>query len=152
MSPSFPRPVDQMLFALPYGIIAALFTSSVWEFIPYAPTVVGVLTFTLTTLAVVKGHGNTMDLGEFDREPEWYEFVIRPWLFNRVPLYWYDFIGHCISGLTYTIPIGIATMNPILGLSGLAKGPAYAISKRGDAGTAGGELLTGAFLWGCLII
>lgn len=147
MKPSFPRPIDQLIFALPYGI----YTWYVWYYqmdlrweyaLPLSIAVWGI-----TAAAVAKGHGNSMDLGEYDREPEWYEFAIR-WLKPHMPLYWYDALGCAISGLTYTLVPGLVTLNPVLALSGLLKGPAYMIAKKAEARTEGGELLTGAALWG----
>ena len=140
MAPHFPRPIDQALCAIPYGIIVLM--SCGW--------LLGLLTFVLTTAMFARAHGNTMDLGDFDREPEWYEFLIRPWLFDKVPLYWYDLIGHSISGLVCTLPAGILTLNPFLALSGALKGPAYALGKAAGSSTEGGELLTGAVLWVCV--
>ena len=48
------------------------------------------------------------------------------------------------------MPAGIATLNPVLSLSGLLKGPAYMAAKFGGTHIEGGELLTGAVLWGCI--
>ena len=145
MEPSFPRPIDQVLFSIPYGLIFGLqFTE--W-FSIYEGIAIGLMALGLTTWAVLKGHGNNMDLGEGDASPEWYESVMR-WLKPKVPLYWYDCAGMAVSGLTYTLPAGILTLNPILALSGILKAPAYMLGKKADAGTMGGELLTGALLWG----
>lgn len=138
MGPSFPRPIDQLLFSLPYGYLAAL-----------SGAVSGAIVLVLTTASVAKGHGNTMDLGDYDCEPEWYEFLIRGWLHGRISLYWYDFVGHCISGLSCTLLAGVVCGDPLLAISGILKGPAYALAKKADAGTEGGELLTGALLWCC---
>jgi hypothetical protein len=138
MKPSLPSPVDQMLFALPYGYVT--FQHSWWA---------GLIAFILTTIAIRKGHGNSMDLGERDTEPEWYEFTIR-WLKPYMPLYWYDALGLAVSGLTYTLPAGILTLDPWRAFSGILKAPAYMISKKGGAKTEGGEMLTGAFLWGSI--
>lgn len=140
MKPSLPSPVDQMIFALPYGVVTYLETN-IW---------IALVVYILTTIAIRKGHGNTMDLGtQPESDPEWYEFFIK-WAKPRLSPYWYDALGQAVSGLTYTLPAGIATLNPVLALSGIAKAPAYMISRKGDADTEGGEMLTGAFLWGCV--
>lgn len=137
----FPRPFNQALFALPYAFLSVLVTGSAFVF---------VLVWALTTLGALTGHGRGIDLGETDKgEPERLEFLIR-WLKPRMKLYHYDMLLLSITGLAITIPAGIATMNPILALSGALKGPAYAVAKFGGSGTAGGELLTGAALWGLL--
>lgn len=139
MKPSFPRPVDQMLFALPYGVAV---------FLAQGP-ILGLAAFVLTTLALVKGHGNSMDLGDQDKTPEWYEFLIK-WLKPKISLYWYDATGLALSGLSYTLPAGILMLNPWIALSGVLKSPAYMLAKKAGAGTEGGELLTGALLWAAI--
>lgn len=151
MPPSFPRPVEQLLFSLPYGAAAYLATENYY---------ITAITLAFTTIAVLKGHGHNMDLGSYKGEAdyEWYEFVIKP-LHGRIPEYWYDVVGIAISGLTYTIPAGIACMNPLLALSGALKAPAYMIGWSKDPWplpeqlkepTQIGEFLTGFFLWGVL--
>ena len=135
-----PRLLIQSLFSLPYAITTY----------PEHGIYIAALVFGLTLLAVKTGHGNGMDLGDVDRgEPERLEFLIL-WIKPHIPLYWYDAGLLAITGLAVTLPAGIATLNPLLALSGLLKAPAYMIAKWGDTKTEGGELLTGAFLWGAI--
>lgn len=144
LGPNLPRPIDQLLFASAYGGAIVYTTDN------YYLTALGIA---LCTLAVVKGHGHNMDLGTYTKEAdyEWYEFIIKP-LHRKIPEYWYDFIGLAISGLTYTVPVGIIMMNPLVALSGALKAPAYALGWLIGKGTELGEWLTGAFLWGSLAI
>jgi hypothetical protein len=140
-----PRPFLQAAFALPYAVAADLYWPGFIGFF------VGIIVCVLTTLAVSTGHGRGMDLGETDKgDPERLEFIIA-WLKPHVPLYLYDPALLAVTGLAITIPAGVATLNPFIALSGLLKGPAYAVAKWGKTGTDGGELLTGAILWGALL-
>jgi hypothetical protein len=148
LGPKFPRPLEQLAFSLPYGAVAYLVTSN-W----YIAAVV----LAVTTITVLKGHGNNMDLGTWmeDADSEWYEkytgySTLDPNSPGTAKEYWYDVGGMAISGLTYTLPCGIATLNPLIALSGALKAPAYMISWALFKGTEIGEWLTGAFLWGTL--
>lgn len=139
----FPRPFNQIAFAAPYAVATGLFYLPYgwWAVIP-ALAVLG-----LSTLGAVTGHGRGMDLGDTDKgEPETLEFIVS-WLKPYIPLYYYDALFLSVTGLAITLPAGIATLNPILALSGALKGPCYMVAKFGDTGTDGGELLTGAVLW-----
>lgn len=141
MPPKLPSFIDQVLFALPYGAVSYLESGAA----------AGAIVLVLTTLAVLTGHGNTMDVGEYDREPEEYEILTR-WSLPFWPsLYYYDLFAHSVGGLLITLSAGIIVGSPALALSGLLKGPAYALAKKGRAGTAGGELLTGALLYSALV-
>lgn len=168
-----PRPVDQILFSLPY-IFMAFMVLDDWT--------AGVVSI-ITVIMVSRGHGRNMDLGTFDNstsveagEPEWYEGLIGS-LHGKIPEYWYDALGLMISGLTYTIPIGLMMASPfgnylyeglIVCLSGALKAPAYMLGRYfveaypGEADiseyeiykilplkipTQWGEFLTGYFLW-----
>nr|DAQ81606.1 MAG TPA: hypothetical protein [Caudoviricetes sp.] len=143
----FPRPFNQAVFALPYAIITAIFW---WAALGWWALAVASVVWVLSTAGACTGHGRGMDLGDSDNgEPERLEFLIS-WLKPHVPLYWYDAALLSITGLAITLPAGIATINPVLGLSGILKGPAYMVAKFGDTRTEGGELLTGAVLWGCI--
>lgn len=133
------RPVAQVLFALPYG----------WDVFIECGPILGFLCLVTTTITISRGHGNNMDLGDHDAGPEWYEPAIA-WAKPHLSPYWYDVLGMAISGLTYTLPAGIFTLNPFLALSGVFKAPCYMLAKQAGAGTDGGELLTGAILWGSL--
>lgn len=176
LSKWMPRPVDQILFSTIYSAIAFIALDMWWAIIVSA----------ITVLMVSLGHGRNMDLGSFDNTtapdpeavaPEWYEFIIAP-LYGRLSEYWYDAVGLMVSGLTYTLPLGIAMANPIggyfiegiiIGLSGALKAPAYMLARyfvdtypdEADLSrtevykvlqlkipTQWGEFLTGVFLWG----
>jgi hypothetical protein len=134
---TLPRPIEQALYALPYGVIVFLSTG-LWY--------LAVLGWTASTIAVIKGHGHNMDLGTYtkDADYEWYEFLIKK-LHGKIPEYWYDVIGISVSGLTYTIVPGLLMLNPIVALSGLSKGLAYMIGWKWFNKTETGEWLTGGF-------
>lgn len=143
----FPRPFNQAVFALPYAAITAAFW---WGMLSYWALVPAGVVWVLSTLGALTGHGRGMDLGVTDEgEPERLEFLI-DWLKPYLPLYWYDMVLLSLTGLAITAPAGLATGNLFLALSGALKGPAYAVAKFGATRTEGGELLTGAVLWGCL--
>ncbi|MGR3179816.1 MAG: hypothetical protein ACUZ8E_17390 [Candidatus Anammoxibacter sp.] len=154
MKPSFPRPVDQLLFSLPYAAITLLAVN--W----WAALIVLIL----TTLAISTGHGQYfLNISRKKIKPERLDFIVRIFFgkdprttddyqtFNKKKLYWRSVFGMAVTGLAITLPCGIATMNPVIAISGLLKAPAYMLSLKGDAGTEGGELLTGALLWGVLL-
>jgi hypothetical protein len=151
MPPSFPRPIDQALFAAPYMLFTMVVYYHAFGRFDYA-VVAGAIVLGLTVLALVKGHGRAFRLNEPMKpgaEPEDIEWPIR-WLEGRIPLYWYKVLIHVVSGLSYTLPAGIITLNPFLALSGALKAPAYMLSERAGAKEEGGELLTGALLWGAV--
>ena len=56
-----------------------------------------------------------------------------------------------VTGLAVTLPAGILLQDPVIALSGALKAPAYMISYFGRTDTDGGEMLTGAVLWGVLL-
>ena len=171
LSPRLPRPLDQLLFALPFGYLAYLYFP--FDFHEYDNYLVALIVLALTTVAVAKGHGRNMDLSYSHKpnaevEPEWYEFVIKP-LQKKTSEYWYDVIGMGVSGFTYTVPCSIATANPLIALSGFLKAPAYMIGwwmhnkfaqenriqwlpGHFNRGTEIGEFLTGVFLWGIAVL
>lgn len=166
-----PRPIDQTLFSLPYIGLA-------FYFLPWWPA--AILSF-VTVALVSKGHGRNMDLGNSDAthpdaKPEYYEGLISG-LYGKISNYWYDALGLVISGLTYTLPVGLFLANPAgpyfweglaLALSGALKAPAYMLGRwldtktgldeyleprlykvvRLDGATSWGEFFTGLFLWG----
>lgn len=143
----FPRPFNQAAFAFPFAVAAFLYYDG-FEFQGWAWAIAGVV-WVLTTLGALTGHGRGMDLGETDKgEPETLEFLIA-WLKPKVSLYWYDAALLAVTGLAITLPAGIATLNPILALSGILKAPAYMIGKFcfTKEHVEAGELLTGAVLW-----
>lgn len=122
------RPFPQVLFSSIY-IYHAVMLFGVW---------IGFNIGLLTVIMVSRGHGRSMDLGlkpNSQQEPEWYEGIILP-LSNKMSEYWYDFIGLMVSGVTYTLPLGLFLADPTsdhfwygiaLILTGALKGPAYAI-------------------------
>ena len=64
MPPSFPRPVDQLLFAVPYGLVTGFYWDNIFA---------GLIIWVITAGALCLGHGNNMDLGEQDAGDEVYE-------------------------------------------------------------------------------
>lgn len=134
----FPRPFNQIAFALPYAFIALQVS---W----YA----GLIVLAATVLALLTGHGNFFLRGTGGK-PETTEFLVS-WAKPYMSLYWYRVMGLSMTGLLVTLPCGIATLNPVIALSGILKGAAYVISnklKYGDTEKA--EFFTGLFLWGVL--
>lgn len=143
----FPRPFNQIVFAAPFAFVCMLFWYPVIGWVAVLPTL---LVWTMTTLGVLTGHGRGMDLGETDQgDAETLEFLVR-WAKPHLSLYWYDMLLLSVTGLAVTLPAGIATMNFWFACAGLLKGPAYAAAKHLKMGTEGGELLTGAVLWGAV--
>jgi len=136
LGPHITHPIKQVLYALPYAYITYLYVDSF---------ILVFISLGLTVLALVKGHGHNMDLGDWphDADYEWYEFH-KP-LHGRISEYWYDVIGMCISGLTYTLPSGIISLNVWLAISGILKAPAYMIGWKVQGRTELGEWLTGGF-------
>jgi hypothetical protein len=147
LSPWMPRPVDQLIFALPYAVIAAKeHNRSTWWFF-------GVLI--ITTIALMPGHGQYMDLGTWNApvDPERLDFIVQ--LFfgdDNYNNYWRDFFGLAVTGLVVTLPAAISLYKkPVLAillfLSGALKAVAYGLSWYLGFETEGGEYLTGLFLW-----
>lgn len=158
------NPFSQILYAYPYLLIllaavpVTVITAPAW--------LAGFhifLIFVLTVIMILKGHGHNMDLGTSDPRglPEWYEGALYKALYGKIPNYWYDAIGLVISGLTYTLPVGLYLGNPLLALSGALKAPAYMLGRAlydwkpeffnmpklaMDAATAWGEAFTCAAL------
>ena len=144
----FPRPFNQIAFALPYAAACIPPNTNSWAI----PAVVLVV----TTLGVLSGHGGFMDLGGWHnpRKDETMEWVIKP-LHSKLSAYWYDALGLAGSGLYITLPAGLALMpynlhlGLVIAISGALKAPAYMVA---TGNTAAGEILTGAVLWGSLTV
>ncbi len=136
-----PRPIPQVLLALPYAL-ACMPPSGSWVAVP--------IVLVLTALAWSTGHGGFIDLGSWakPRGDERLEFVIRS-LRGHMPDYLYDALGLTVTGLAVTIPAGIALANPALALSGALKAPAYMLGWALPVSdhTAMAEWLTGALLF-----
>lgn len=154
----FPRPFNQIAFALPYALAtipqaATLWGPSWW----WAPPVL-----VLTTAAVLTGHGQYFpDLQAKKITPERFDVLLRPffgkdprcqpanwipgggyssdadfyqWAIDQVGrdrLGWRCFWGMALTGLAITLPAGIAFANPFLALSGVVKALGYQISEDG---------------------
>lgn len=140
----FPRPLNQIAFAAPYAYAVYLMG---YDWYWYIPVLV------LSTLGVLTGHGKFMDLASYKilTSDETLEFLIKQWE-DKMSNYWYDFLGLAVTGVAVTLAAGTLLGNPLLAFSGALKAPAYAIAKKLGWGTAGGEWLTGAFLWGSLAL
>lgn len=121
------NPFSQILYAWPYIAIACLAVPQLVDGPRWFEWWHVALLSVLTVVMVVKGHGHNMDLGTSDPrgEPEWYEGGLYEALYGKISNYWYDAIGLAISGLTYTLPLGLYMANPLLALSGALKAPAY---------------------------
>lgn len=174
LPPKMPRPIDQVLFSLPYGYMAYLFSNDYY---------VCAIVLALTTLFVCGGHGQWYSLGTVWKriEAERFDFIVK-WFFGEDPrvsldesineerpikydkLYWRCVFGMAVSGVTYALLIavcaawfGLYTESLILFLSGTLKAPAYMLGwalpskiNHFRKGTELGEFFTGYFLWGVL--
>lgn len=151
--PWFPHPVWQILFSAPFAwIVYDTWKDANLEPAFFVGLVLTVLAF--TTLAVLTGHGNGIDLGTWEEETkdERTEPLIK-WLKPYLSKYWYDVALLSLTGVLVTAPAGLATLNPLLIVWGALKGPAYMIAAYGLKGRGreekieAGELLTGTVLW-----
>lgn len=124
-----PEWLDKFLVTFPYAVIGLL----IWW-----PLSIVCIAGAWAGRAL--GHGGFYDLGTSPKEPgngrdkERIEHLIY-WLYNRIPRFWYDFMGLSLSGLTVTLipAIVVACYGHylsafILVVSGLLKAPSYAIS------------------------
>lgn len=156
LEPNLPRPFDQLVFALGYGVV--VYKASPKRYKPY--TFVSIVI--LSMLALATGHGQYMDLAHVDKitKPETLDFIVNavfgPDNFNN---YWRDFFGLVVTGVFASLPAGVGLLifkqwlpGVIIGLSGALKAVAYAIGWGVGLGTVGGEYLTGFFLWGVLAL
>jgi len=153
LAPALPRPMDQLLFALPFAAIAyKLSERNVWCF---------VCVLVLTTLALTTGHGNFFDLGRvnYPVKPETLEFIVH-WFFgpDTFDNFWRDGFGLAVTGLAVTLPCSLFiaihkryALSVILFLSGALKFPAYYLGWELFGGTEGGEYIYGGLAWGSAI-
>jgi len=113
----FPRPMPQMLLALPFAYVAH--TDNWW--------ITGMV-FILTLLSFLTGYGGAHDLGTWkkDREDETLEFFVIP-LRYKIPEYWYDNLFLSLLGVFNVLPCVLATMNPFILLVGLGRPLGYMI-------------------------
>jgi len=130
----FPRPWNQIAFALPYAWFA-------YQQVGYW----AILVLIFTTLGTITGHGRGFNNDTLQGDPETLEWPIS-WMQLYVPLQFYKFMIMVMTGLAISLPAGLATLNPVLALSGALKGVAYYITRD----TRVSEFLTGLFLWGVL--
>lgn len=137
-----------LLRPFPQGLFALAYSAAVWADDGKYYAVLAV--WLLTTAALTIGHGNFQDLGTAPRGPkERLEYPI--WfLHGKIPEYWYDALGLVLTGLIVSIPTGVVLLNPLVGISGALEAPAYMLARKLGWNNAGGEWLTGAFLWGAL--
>jgi len=119
----------------------------------------GLIVWAVTFGAITTGHASYIDLAHVvdgstgapadGQTDEWYG----RWIPGTG--YWHEFAGLAVSGLLITLPCGLATLNPIIGLSGALKAPAYAIGWLIQDWTElnmffAREAFTGFLLWGAL--
>lgn len=145
------------LWALPFGIATAVIYP-----LGASMVIAGLISFAGGFLkGTANGGGN--DLGTNPKEPnagrdiQPVEYLIYPWLYNRISRYWYDAVLMALTGLVAVIipSLVIGWVNPVSGLlvalGGLCKGFAYMIGWKmfpkpaDDRNTETGEILTGAF-------
>jgi hypothetical protein len=152
-SPRLPLGLDQWLYAVPYGVVAAL-AANLW---------VALGVYLLAVLAKRTGHGQYMDLGTWNTpvKPERLDPVVSlfygPDTFDN---YWRDFCGLVVTGAAVSLGAFLTllvTGTPLLAfgvlLGGMLKGVAYSIGWRFKESlteyhvepTACGEFLTGFF-------
>ena len=152
------RPWWQILFALPYGIVAGSFCG----------LGAGVFVLAVTACAVLTGHASLIDLGTVrpgaanapadGQRNEWYS----GWIPGSG--YWHDFAGLMVSGLLISAPCGLALIwvgewhtGLAIIAGGFLKAPAYALGwimadRSHVPAIPAGEFLTGFFLWGALAL
>lgn len=126
-----------------------------------AGTWAGLIVWAVTFGAITTGHASYIDLAHVvdgsagapadGQKDEWYG----TWIPGSG--YWHEFAGLAVSGLLITLPAGIATLNPLIGFSGVLKAPAYAVSwyvadRTKWKAVPIGESLTGFLLWGSLAL
>ncbi len=147
--PAMPRPIDQILFSLPYGAIAYKASGrKSWVFF---------LVLALTVVATATGHGQYMDLGAVTREvsPETLDFIVQLFFgedtYNN---YWRDAFGLAVTGLAVTLPASTALVafnnywqGAVLFLTGFSKPIAYMIGWHFFDHTEAGEYITGGLSW-----
>jgi len=145
--------MQKILYMLAFSSLyatAAFCVSGTWA---------GIIVWIVTFGSITAGHASYIDLAHVkdgaanapsDGETEeWYG----TWIPGSG--YWHEFAGLAVSGLLITLPAGIATLNPVIGLSGALKAPAYAIGWLIEDWTEFNmfvfrEALTGMLLWGSL--
>lgn len=149
-----PKVIRNMLWALPFGIVAALAVFPFTDVILYK-SLAPVIVFALCYLGKTTGHGNWMDLGKQpEGEDEALEFIIKP-LKDKIPRYWYDVIGLSLVGFAAVagLVLVLAVTNPLyavaLAAGGLLKPVGYMVGLAvlGENGkyTVVGELGAGLF-------
>lgn len=149
--PKLPRPLDQMLFSLP--VLLLYFIG-----VPLWLTALGYIWMVVWTLT---GHGGFMDLGTWvpARAQERLEFLIA-WLYDKLPLYWYDALGLAVTGFVPVLVAGVSAIAygawPVgvtVLLTGILKAASYMVSKGkdwslwNDEPTERGEYLFGFETW-----
>lgn len=151
-SSTVPKPIYQILFALPYATLVCVQYN--WY--------IALIILVITTLGVWTGHGNFQPLEEPQNPPstaddERLEFIIKP-LKNKIPQYWYKVLGLFITGLSITLPTGLVLLNPWIVLSAVFKPLAYMTGwysvkyQTKIVPTQVSEILTGAGLWVSLLM
>lgn len=150
------RPWAQIIFSFPFAwVVYETYKDAHLEPVFFLSLCLTVWVF--TSLSVLTGHGNGIDLGTYEKETEdeATEFLVK-WLKKSLTPKAYDVLLLSMTGLLVTLPAGLVTLNPILAVWGILKGPCYLLAEWGlrkhtkDAHIEAGELLTGAILWGAL--
>jgi len=157
----FSKTLKNGLWAIPFGVVTFVIYKQEFglEWQTYLATLVAFAGGFLKGT----GNGGGNDLATNPKEPgkgrklEKVEILIYPWLYNRIPRYWYDVVLMSILGLTAVIvpALVIGYCSLILGclvaLGGLLKGLAYIIgwylfpNSYDERNTETGEALTGFF-------
>ena len=177
-----PRPVTQMLLATPFATGAGLTWWMMafaldWDW-PCLWALGAFLTLlAIETMAFLTGPGqyfpdlNPQPLDSpqfidpivtavFGADPRYFpaggatmaESLIAIHAYGRRKLEYRCAFGMALTGLLVTLPVGIATLNPILAISGVIKAPIYNLSHRLGLGVPGGEWGTGGWYFGILIV
>lgn len=152
--PDVPRPVWQIICALPYAAIVYMASQAM-------PAIFSAVALGFTAAILCTGHASYMDLGHADdgsvsgpadgQKDEWYG----GWIPGGG--YWHDFAGLAVKGLMIVLPavpfIRDGPGGAMLLLSGLLMPCAYAagwaLRRFGVSDpVAVGEVLAGALLWG----
>lgn len=140
-----PRPIVQAMIAFPFA--GPVLTHQY----------VALVVFLLTTAALCIGHGQYQSMGKPDttHDTSSVDFLLKPFFKDDPAGFRHCFAGMALTGLLVTLPAGLFSLHPLLGVSGVLKAVAYVLGARilpakyqilGDTS----EFLTGLAFWGIL--
>ncbi len=137
-----PRPIPQILIALPFGLL-------------FHDDLLSIAVIGLTAIALCLGHGQYQSMGRPDVTHDKSSVdILIAWMFKTPASFAHCFAGMALTGALVTLPAGIALGNPVLALSGALKAVCYLIGSRVKFQAFGdtAECLTGAVFWGAVAV